>query len=97
MVHGGAVGSREPSLQVQSDLAPCCPASGAPLANLPLPPPVLPCRSKGGNNNTYCHDSPLNWLDWAKATADDDGLLRFTRHMIGLRCGTTGVQPSHPA
>ncbi|KAI3435670.1 hypothetical protein D9Q98_001728 [Chlorella vulgaris] len=42
-------------------------------------------HSKGGNNNTYCHDSPLNYLDWHKAAADDDGLLRFTRHMISLR------------
>ena len=57
------------------------------------PPPPTLCSplapsspsSKGGNNNTYCHDSPLNYLDWQKATADDDGLLRFTRHMIGLR------------
>lgn len=45
----------------------------------------MPARSKGGNNNTYCHDSALNWLDWSKANADDEGLLRFTRHMIGLR------------
>ena len=21
-------------------------------------------HSKCGNNNTYCHDSPLNWLNW---------------------------------
>lgn len=51
-------------------------------------PLLPPCRSKGGNNNTYCHDSPLNFLDWEKALEDDAGLLRFTRHMIGLRCGT---------
>lgn len=42
-------------------------------------------HSKGGNNNTYCHDSDLNYLDWQKAVADDEGLLRFTRHVIGLR------------
>jgi isoamylase len=42
-------------------------------------------HSKGGNNNTYCHDSPLNWLDWDAAAADEGGLLRFTRHMIALR------------
>eukprot|EP00887_Chlorella_sp_A99_P006221 scaffold3.g6221.t1 len=41
--------------------------------------------SKGGNNNTYCHDSTVNYLDWAAADADADGLRRFTTHMIGLR------------
>lgn len=53
----------------------------------PTHPPLLPCpaRSKGGNNNTYCHDSALNYLDWQRALADDDGLLRFTRHVIALR------------
>ena len=45
----------------------------------------LPCCSKGGNNNTYCHDSTLNYLDWGAAGADADGLRRFTTHMIGLR------------
>ena len=23
-------------------------------------------HTKGGNNNTYCHDAPLNWLDWRR-------------------------------
>lgn len=42
-------------------------------------------HSKGGNNNTYCHDSPLNWLDWDAVREDEHGLLRFTRHMVALR------------
>lgn len=42
-------------------------------------------HTKGGNNNTYCHDSALNYMDWQRALADDDGLLRFTRHVIALR------------
>lgn len=42
-------------------------------------------HSKGGNNNTYCHDSPLNYFDWEAARKDTDGLLRFTRHMIAFR------------
>ena len=43
-------------------------------------------HSKGGNNNTYCHDLPINYFDWRAAGADHDGLLRFTRHVIALRC-----------
>jgi isoamylase len=23
-------------------------------------------HSKSGNNNTYCHDSELNWVDWSQ-------------------------------
>ena len=42
-------------------------------------------HTKGGNNNTYCHDSSLNYLDWDVARADEDGMLRFTKAMIGLR------------
>lgn len=42
-------------------------------------------HSKGGNNNTYCHDSSLNYLDWDAARADEDGMLRFTKSMISLR------------
>lgn len=42
-------------------------------------------HTKGGNNNTYCHDSSLNYLDWDAARADEDGMLRFTKQMIALR------------
>jgi isoamylase len=41
-------------------------------------------RTQAGNNNAYCHDSPLSWLDW---DLDDDAesLLAFTRKLIRLR------------
>jgi len=42
-------------------------------------------HSKGGNNNTYCHDSPVNYLDWDAASQDAVGLSRFTRCLIRLR------------
>ena len=42
--------------------------------------------SKGGNNNTYCHDSPLNWLDWSAATTPDNAFARFFRHLVNFRC-----------
>ncbi len=42
--------------------------------------------SKGGNNNTYCHDSPLNWLDWRAATSPDNAFARFFRHLVNFRC-----------
>jgi glycogen operon protein len=41
-------------------------------------------RSQRGNNNAYCQDSELNWIDW---DIDEEGqaLLEFTRHLIRLR------------
>ena len=42
-------------------------------------------HSKSGNNNTYCHDSKLNYLDWNEARTDKNGMLRFTKAMISLR------------
>ena len=39
-------------------------------------------RSQHGNNNAYCQDNELTWIDWA--TADQD-LLAWTRRLIELR------------
>jgi glycogen operon protein len=41
-------------------------------------------RTQGGNNNGYCQDSEIGWIDW---DMDEDGqaLLDFTRRLIALR------------
>ncbi|WP_291986922.1 glycogen debranching protein GlgX [Candidatus Accumulibacter sp. ACC007] len=41
-------------------------------------------RTQRGNNNTYCHDNELNWLDWTLRERNSD-LFDFTRKMIALR------------
>jgi glycogen operon protein len=41
-------------------------------------------RTLGGNNNAYCHDSPLNWLDWDLDPQQRD-LLEFTRRVFAIR------------
>ena len=41
-------------------------------------------RSQGGNNNAYCHDNAMNWLDWSLVAGEAE-LLRFTRFAITLR------------
>jgi glycogen operon protein len=38
-------------------------------------------RSQRGNNNAYCQDNELSWLDWSALEAERD-LLRFTRGLI---------------
>ncbi len=39
-------------------------------------------RSQGGNNNAYCQDNEISWLDWDR---QDAGLREFTRQLILLR------------
>jgi isoamylase len=39
-------------------------------------------RTQQGNNNAYCQDNELSWIDWAHA---DGELLEFTRQLAELR------------
>ncbi len=39
-------------------------------------------RTQGGNNNAYCQDNQISWLNWENA---DKNLLEFTRKLISLR------------
>jgi glycogen operon protein len=41
-------------------------------------------RSQSGNNNAYCHDSPLSWLDW-HLEPWQRAQLDFVRRLIELR------------
>lgn len=39
-------------------------------------------RTQNGNNNAYCQDNEVSWLNWEKA---DKSLLEFSRKLIHLR------------
>lgn len=39
-------------------------------------------RTQQGNNNAYCQDNEISWLDWTKM---DESQLDFTRKLIRLR------------
>ncbi len=41
-------------------------------------------RTQQGNNNAYCHDGPLTWLDWDLAKVHAD-LGRFLTQLIAFR------------
>jgi isoamylase len=41
-------------------------------------------RTQRGNNNVYCQDSVLSWVDWDLDTAQRN-LLAFTRNLVQLR------------
>jgi isoamylase len=41
-------------------------------------------RTQAGNNNAYCQDNEISWLDWNPEHMDHE-ILAFVRQMIGLR------------
>ncbi|MGY6499079.1 MAG: glycogen debranching protein GlgX, partial [Microcella sp.] len=50
-------------------------------------------RTQRGNNNAYCHDSELTWVDWDTAGWQED-LHRVTRKLIELRRDNPALRPS---
>jgi glycogen operon protein len=43
-------------------------------------------RSQRGNNNAYCQDNALSWLDWTLAESEEgQALTAFTSRLIALR------------
>jgi isoamylase len=51
-------------------------------------------RSQQGNNNTYCQDNELSWLDWGLLAGNAD-LHRFTRALIALRKAHPALRHRH--
>jgi glycogen operon protein len=49
-------------------------------------------RTQRGNNNAYCQDNDISWVDWSLAQKNA-GLLRFTRMMIALRMRHFALSP----
>ena len=41
-------------------------------------------KSQNGNNNAYCQDNEISWLDWTPSPETDD-LLRFCRALSALK------------
>ena len=52
------------------------------LVSQGVPMPILGgdelLRTQGGNNNAWCQDNPISWVDWTLAEANAD-FLRFVR------------------
>lgn len=42
-------------------------------------------RTQGGNNNAYCQDNEISWLDWEGMGDEGKALLSFARKLILLR------------
>ncbi len=41
-------------------------------------------RTQGGNNNAYCQDNEISWVDWTQVP-NREPLIRFVRKLCGLR------------
>ena len=48
-------------------------------------------HSQQGNNNAYCQDNALTWLDWAQA---DTGLIAYVAGLAALRRRHPGLRPT---
>jgi glycogen operon protein len=42
-------------------------------------------RTQKGNNNAYCQDNELNWIDWESVADGGSDLIDFVRKLIALR------------
>ena len=43
-------------------------------------------RTQGGNNNAYCQDNDISWIDWSLLDSDEGkALFDFTARLIALR------------
>jgi isoamylase len=42
-------------------------------------------RTQNGNNNAYCQDNEISWLNWEKRDEKQNTFLEFTRRLIQLR------------
>ena len=51
-------------------------------------------QSQQGNNNCYCQDNELSWINW-ELSNQNAGLLRFVQQMIALRKRHTSLMRRH--
>lgn len=50
-------------------------------------------RSAQGNNNAYCQDTPLNWINWEQTPVAEIPLLNFARAVFSLRLQIPLLRP----
>ena len=48
-------------------------------------------RTQRGNNNAYCQDNEISWLDWENIRPEDEDLARFVSYLVHLRRRPPGV------
>ena len=48
-----------------------------------------------GNNNAYCHDDEVTWLNWNK-TKRSESIFTFVKNMIAMRKSFRVFRQDHP-
>jgi glycogen operon protein len=43
------------------------------------------CRTQRGNNNAYCQDNEISWVDWDAIGEEEQAQIAFVRHLTALR------------
>ncbi|EOZ95387.1 Glycogen debranching enzyme [Indibacter alkaliphilus LW1] len=51
------------------------------------------CHSQNGNNNAYCQDNELTWIDWSLKEKNSD-IFRFLKILIQKKLRRENAQPS---
>jgi glycogen operon protein len=51
-------------------------------------------RTQLGNNNAYCQDNPISWLDWSLLEKNRE-IFRFVQKMIRFRFGVSLYKEAH--
>ena len=48
-------------------------------------------RTQQGNNNAYCQDNEISWVDWS-ATPESEAMLAFARRVVHLRAASPALR-----
>ena len=52
-------------------------------------------NSQGGNNNAYCQDDEIGWVDWSGRGRDGDDYIEFVSKLTSLRGKYPQLKPTH--
>ncbi len=52
-------------------------------------------NSQGGNNNAYCQDNDIGWVDWSRLGQADEDLTEFIGRLTQLRRHYPQLKPRH--
>ncbi len=52
-------------------------------------------NSQNGNNNAYCQDNPIGWVDWAGLAQPDDNMTDLVGRLADLRRRFPQLRPRH--
>src|SRR6185295_11417229 len=52
-------------------------------------------NSQNGNNNAYCQDNPIGWVDWSALGSDQDDMSGLVSRLAELRRRFSQLRPRH--